>query len=145
MAPRISEALTRSKIEHGDFESKPLTRQLVEQSALILTAESAHRAAVVRLEPAALPRVFTVRQFARLLQYTQKTETPRPVEISGLPGLVHSCSAVRGVGQPARGADDDVDDPWGRSRGTYRRTIRTMDSAIEIIAAGLVAATRADH
>lgn len=145
MAPRISEALTRSNIEHDGFESKPLTRQLVERSTLILTAESAHRAAVVRLEPAALARVFTLRQFARLLQFTQKAEAPGPAEIHGLPALVSSCSAVRGVGQTARGADDDVDDPWGRSRGTYRRTMRTIDSAIETIATNLVAATRADH
>jgi protein-tyrosine-phosphatase len=141
MAPRITKALARADIESSDFRSKPLTQHLVERAQLILTAETAHRAAVVRLEPTALGRVFTLRQFARLIPEA-RTANRVAAELHGLRALVQACSAARGMGQPARGAEDDVEDPWGRSGRAYRRSMKSIDVAITVIADGITAATR---
>lgn len=141
MAPRISGALARRAIETSGFRSKPLTSHLVERADLILTAETAHRANVVRLEPAALGRVFTLRQFARLMPHSTKIDAASALG-RGLGPLVQACSAARGMGQPARGAEDDVEDPWGRSRLAYHRSMKAIDATIDVIAAAVIAANR---
>lgn len=144
MALRISRALMRAGIESNDFQSKPVTRQLVERADLILTAETAHRAAVVRLEPATLGRVFTLRQFARLIPVALDSVAGTE-QIHSLPGLVRACSAARGLGQPARGTEDDVEDPWGRSARTYRRSMKSIDRALAVIVPEIAGALRLDH
>lgn len=141
MAPRIRAALGRRGIDAGGFSSKQVTRHLVERADLVLTAETAHRATVVRLEPTALGRVFTLRQFARLIP----AEGGLSEASDGGPGLaplVMACSAARGMGQPALGAEDDIEDPWGRSSLAYRRSMKAIDAAVGIIGAGIIAAGR---
>lgn len=144
MAPRISRALARRGIDTSGFRSKPLTTHLVERADLILTAETSQRANVVRLEPMALGRVFTLRQFARLLPEA-KTFDAASAGGCGLASLVQACSAARGIGQPARGTEDDVEDPWGRSRLAYHRSMKAIDDALGVIAARIIAADRAPH
>lgn len=144
MAPRISAALAHRGIETSGFRSKPLTGHLVERADLILTAETAHRAKVVRLEPSALGRVFTLRQFARLIPQSP-VAAAAPTGARGLEPLVRACSAARGMGQPARGAEDDVEDPWGRSRLAYRRSMKAIDATIDVIARAVIAACRASQ
>lgn len=141
MAPRISAALERRGIDTGGFHSKQVTGHLVERADLILTAESAHRATVVRLEPTALGRVFTLRQFARLMPADSQLGKATDRE-PGLVPLVAACSAARGMGQPARGAEDDIEDPWGRSRLAYHRSMKAMDTTVGVIAARVIAANR---
>ena len=46
------------------FISRPLTRELVEEADLVLTAEAAHRAFILEDHPAAFRKVFTLGQFA---------------------------------------------------------------------------------
>ncbi len=48
------------------FTARQLTRQLIDDADLILTAARAHREIVVGLSPAAAPRTFTLREFAGL-------------------------------------------------------------------------------
>lgn len=144
MAPRISAALAHRGIDTDGFQSKPLTTRLVERADLILTAETSHRASVVRLEPSALGRVFTLRQFARLIPHAKRLDAASTGGC-GLTPLVQACSAARGISQPARGAEDDVEDPWGRSRLTYRRSMNAIDDALAVIAAEVIHASRVTH
>lgn len=48
------------------FKSRPLTEDMVKVSGLILTATREHRSSVLAVSPEALPRIFTLLEFAQL-------------------------------------------------------------------------------
>lgn len=123
----IISALTRHGVDISGFRSKPLNGSLLRTADLILTAEASQRGDVVRLDPLALPRVFTLRQFARLVPLALDGE---PGILRDVPGLAHACADARGSTGPA--ADDDIADPWHRSWLTYRKAIGRIDHAIAV-------------
>lgn len=135
-APRILAALAERGIDAGVFRTKPVSPELVQAADLILTAETAHRAVVTRLDPRALGRVFTLRQFARLLPMAAPPSTPTVAD------LIFSCSQARGMGPLVGEDDDDLPDPWNRSRFVYRRAMRATDVALDRIVAALSPARR---
>lgn len=134
-APRIVEALDARGIDATSFRSKPVDHDLIAAADLILTAEVAHRAAVARLHPAALPRVFTLRQFARLVPEATRAEPG--FAGAGILKLAAACARARGTGGIARGAGDDIEDPWRGSGFAYRRTVKAIDAALREIVAAL--------
>jgi protein-tyrosine phosphatase len=133
-APRIVDALDARGIDMTSFRSKPLDHDLIAAADLILTAEVAHRATVVRLHPPALSRVFTLRQFARLVPEAVRAE-PRYAR-AGIVELTAACARTRGAGGITRAGSDDIEDPWSRSAFAYRRAMKAIDAALaEIVAA----------
>ena len=105
---------------------------------MVVTAERAHRAAVVRLRPAVHSRVFTLLQVQRLL-----LEADGPaISSQGDPvaALAQHCSRVRGTSGRSADADDDVPDPWGGSALRYRQSVDLMRPAVEVLAAALTPA-----
>lgn len=133
MAEPVLAALEDDGIDASAFRAQDLTRALAAGADLILTAEASHRSEVARLLPRALPRIFTVRQFARLL-------TSDPADDAGLVrlgDLVQHVARLRGTTQPAGGAADDVQDPWNGSRATYRHAIDAMRDPVRAIVASL--------
>lgn len=121
-----------------------LTADLVRESDLILTAERAHRAAVVRLDPSAARRAFTMREFGRLAEAVpliSGIEDPdelrsRVAEIAAQRGLVPAA--------PGGPGSDDVGDPFGADVEMARRTAAQISEAVEqaIRALGLPARQR---
>jgi protein-tyrosine phosphatase len=86
-----------------DFTSQRLTAPLVAQASLVLGMEREHREAAVRLRPAALRRVFTLREFLRLAEGA-----------SGEFGeVVAHAAGMRGEAVPVDAGQDAVTDPWG--------------------------------
>lgn len=120
-----------------------LTADLIRESDLILTAERAHRAAVVRSDPSAARRVFTMREFGRLADAVPLISGIDEPE--ALRARVAEIAAQRGVVPPPEAAGaDDVGDPYGADVQTARRTAGQISEAVDeaIRALGLPARER---
>lgn len=104
-----------------------LTEGLLREPDLVLAMDRAHRRAIVELAPSKLRTAFTIREFERLSAATPDEairagaagDDPR----DRLRGALAVLAGQRGlVLPPADPADDDVVDPYGRSRETYARS-----------------------
>jgi Protein-tyrosine-phosphatase len=133
-SPRIVAALAARDIDASAFRSKPAVADVIASADLVLTAEVAHRATVIRRVPAVLPRVFTVRQFARLVPLAVGGAAAHP---RGILELAAACAGARGTGGIVPPGEDDIEDPWNRSRFAYRRATKRIDEALRIIVAAL--------
>jgi protein-tyrosine-phosphatase len=100
--PLLAAELSRRGVPIGEFSSRPLTMEMVDQADLVLTAARSHRQFILDDRPAAEWRTFTLAQFARTTSQLPDTLTGRE--------LVAAC---RRVHRPAT-ADDDVADPYRR-------------------------------
>lgn len=121
-------------VSAAGFRSRRLTATMVESAAVVLTATRDHRTSAVRLDPASAERVFTVVQFARLLGSAPTTSARQPDDPGSatLDDLIARALLARG--RSAGGEDDDIEDPWRRSRRVHRRAAARMDDALEVIA-----------
>lgn len=121
MTAEAEAALHRHNYEvAAGFRSRLLTRPLIGGADLILTMETKHRAAVLALEPGALRRTFTLREFARL------------IPASSVPGrhLVEIATALRGaVPMPPPGADD-IPDPMGYGDPGHDNCLALVQAAL---------------
>ena len=87
--------------------ARQLTRDMTSVADLVLTSTTAHRASVVKLDPSAMRRTFTMREFARL---------GGSADVGPDDGLVDRVAAVaarRGHAEPAEPGADDIADPYG--------------------------------
>ena len=89
-------------VDPSGFRSRPLTRALVDEADVVLTAEAAHRTFVLQERPTALRRTFSLGQFASALDEV-------PPGLAG-PDLL---AAVRRA-RPTAGPGQDVLDPYRR-------------------------------
>ena len=107
-----------------------LTAELVRESDLILTAERAHRAAAVRLDPSAARRAFTMREFGRLADAVPLISGIEDPDV--LRSRVAEIAAQRGVmSSPGEPGADDVGDPFGADVDTARRTALQVGEAVD--------------
>jgi len=115
--------------------SRYLAAPIVGAADLVLTAERSHRAAVASLAPRAVKRVFTILEFARVLDALD------PADLDGVSSadeLVERVARLRPeVLTTADLAELDVDDPYRRSDATHRRVADEIDAALVVIADAL--------
>lgn len=111
--------------------SRRISRRMVEEADLVLTAAREHRARVVELLPRASAYTFTLRQFARLL------ELGGPPEAASAPHLVAQVAARRGYAPPTAPGADDVPDPYRRPMAEYEVAAALIDEAVASIAPAL--------
>ena len=140
---RAAETLARLGIPVGPTAAQELTASLVRSADLILGATREHRAAAVRLLPAASARTFTVREFDRLLADLSPVSAPgQPAASPAEAGraLVRSAAQHRGRAVPGAPEDDDVPDPYRRSTAVYEACMEVLVQALERPAARLAAA-----
>ncbi len=106
------------------FRSRRLTREIVEQADLILTAESSHRAFVLEEHPQALRKVFTLGQFARAAE--------------AAPDL-HGRALLKQAGErrTAPLPEDDIDDPYRRGDVAAKAAAGKMSTMLSVIVAAL--------
>ena len=117
MDVEMARALSEHGVEQPDlsaFLSRPLTRDLVAEADLVLTAEASHRQFILDDSPGAFRKVFTLGQAAEAL--TQVDETLAGAD------LLAALGANRGTADAAL----DVGDP-------YRRGPEAADQAAELI------------
>ena len=104
----------------------------LEDQDIILTATENHRSQVLYLAPHLLHRVFTLREFAYLLE---KIELPRPSEGQNWWHLVlERVARIRSVAQ-APGVELDIADPFRQSFDVYEKCIQEIIEALEPVLA----------
>ncbi|MGQ0468120.1 MAG: arsenate-mycothiol transferase ArsC [Sporichthyaceae bacterium] len=111
------------------FRARQVDRFMLAAADLVLTASPEHRAAVVRLEPAALATAFGVLEFARLA---------RSVDLAGLPAepvyrarrLVAMARARRGMTPPPPASADTIPDPIAGPDLAHARSARICAAAV---------------
>ena len=127
--------MRRALVELGfrtddSFVATQLTPASVEASTLILTATTEQRAQVFRVVPSAVPRTFTLREFAA------RTWTWRPTGASAaerLPAMIMHAAQQRGIRLYRRSADEDISDPYRRSLRAHRRAaVELLELATEL-------------
>ena len=118
--PPAAARLDSLGIVHVDFRARLLVQNMVARADLVLTATREHRSAVVRLEPRAASRSFTLREFARLVALVDRAALPVDDPVERARSLVVATAASRGqVWVPP--AEDDIADPYGRSAADFAR------------------------
>lgn len=110
-----------------DRTARQLTRDIVAEADLVLTATRAHRADVLDLEPRALRRTFTVLEFAALCTLVEGELS----DGAGPNDLVEAAATARTRGP----ADVDLRDPIGRSTEVHAGVATRIDDAVATIVA----------
>ncbi|UDY23097.1 adenylyl-sulfate kinase [Nocardioides sp. Kera G14] len=95
-------AATLATADASNFRSKPITRALLEDADLVLTAEATHRAYILDDHPALFRKVLTLGQAAAAIE---RLETG-----AGRDGVLAHLATNRG----ASGVESDVADPYRR-------------------------------
>jgi protein-tyrosine phosphatase len=136
VAPPMADLVRAAGGDTDGISARQLTPAMVAGADLILTLTREHRSAVVTLDPRALQRTFTLRQFAALLADDaltgHPTDAPRGVA-DRLRSCIAGAVAARGVRRPAPDADD-IEDPYGREAAVYRSVADEIVAAVEVIA-----------
>ena len=136
--PGAARELTRLGIDSAAFRARRITAEHVRGADLVLTATREHRSAVVTLEPAALRKTFTMREFARLVEGVDEAALTDADDRARL--LVRLAAERRGQVM-VRPEDDDVADPYGLGGAAYDRAAREIAEALRRPLALLAAAT----
>ncbi|CUR57615.1 putative Protein-tyrosine-phosphatase [metagenome] len=101
----------------GEFRSRRLTREILAEADLVLTAEGSHRTHILDEQPQLHRKVFTLGQFAATI-----------AQIPGLTGreLIAEAGARRTPPRPA----DDVADPYRRGAEASERATGTITAML---------------
>jgi protein-tyrosine phosphatase len=112
MAPYAAEVLAQAGIDPSGFVARTLTKPVLADADLVLTATRAHRAATVTLLPRVVSRTFTLLEFARLVGDTTVGELDAHPAPSPVGSLARLAAARRGQTAPATSGADDLADPY---------------------------------
>ena len=122
-----------------EHSAKRVTAEMVEGSDLVLGLSRGHRKLLVRMDPPAFRKTFTLREFAYLATFvTPETvrrwakDHPNPLCAS-----VRAVASMRGRVTPLGDEELDVIDPFKKSRSVYRRSRDELVPAAETTAAYL--------
>jgi protein-tyrosine phosphatase len=121
--------------------ARRLTDQHIAAADLILTADVSQRAMVLKLEPLAFRRAFTLREFGRLATgLDPSTDSPTEVDLRA---RVEEVARQRGLLVTVRPDADDISDPFGRGNGAARVAGREISAGIDALIA-VLGLSRAD-
>jgi len=128
MDPAAAAELTRRGGDATGFRSRRLRRADVQQADLVLTMTTRQRSIVLAEEPAALPRTFTLLEFAHLLQTSDRRHAA---------GSDSSIGALAGRRSTATLDRYDVPDPIGASARVHAEVAAQIEAAVDVVAARL--------
>lgn len=142
----VDESVRRLLLGRGvpaDGRARQLTPDLVRAADVVLTMTAAQRGAVVSRVPAAVRRVFVLRELAALARLADPMDRPEalgsgPEAADRLTALVASAGRLRALRGPS--ADDDVPDPYGRGEEAHARAFALVTDAVDGLA-GFLAPT----
>jgi protein-tyrosine phosphatase len=124
--------LLDSGFEPDSFEARRLSDHMLKEADLILSMTRAQRGLVVELWPAAVRRTFTLREFARLLNWVDPAALPAGPLVERLRAAVPLAAAGRGRERMSSG-EDDVVDPFRLSKAVYEASFAQITSAVDTI------------
>jgi protein-tyrosine phosphatase len=132
---RDMDAGTRELLQHNGvdvagFAARDLTSELVAAADLVVAAAREHRGAAARLHPAAMGRMFTLRDLADLLsEATPDDLAANAGEATWVRQVAVTASRRRGV-VPARQEGVDITDPIGGPPSLFARMAAEVDDAL---------------
>jgi protein-tyrosine phosphatase len=128
--PRTERVLARSRITVAPgWTTRRLELADVHDADLVLVAAEEHRRVIAELDPSTLPKVYLLRQFARLAAAVRDSGQP----VGSGAELVDAVRAARSHVQPVPPGADDITDPVGRPDRVLRACLRDVESAVEQI------------
>lgn len=127
----------------GTHRARQMTSSILESADLIVALARDHRRAIVEESPRVARRVFTLREFARLVAVTtdedlafEITAAPDSDTVSRLRAAVSAVVAGRSVSFPPEDlSEEDVVDPYGRSDETYALSTSQIVPAVNAMSA----------
>jgi protein-tyrosine phosphatase len=119
-----------------DFAARQVTPDLLRAADLVLTMTRDQRSAVVGLEPGAVRRAFTVREFAALVAMAADRGVGADIAAPGRRLAALAAAAPRLRSLRAAG-DDDVPDPYGRGADAHERAHALLRDAVAAIVAAV--------
>lgn len=126
------EVLARRGSYDEQFRTRRLSRSLLEDADLVLTATRQHRSDVARMVPAVMQRLFTIRQFGFLLAHS---DVVKPAHNAHAVGNALIASAISARGRvAARTIDDDLQDPVSRPVRAFEHCAKLIQSDFEQLA-----------
>jgi len=117
-------------VDASSFRSRALSRELLEEADLVLTAEAAHRSYILEDHPAMFRKVFTLGQAAEAIGRLEPGLSPHEV--------VGRLGAVRGSADPAL----DVPDPYRRGPEAAAAAGEHIARLLRVVLSALGAPTR---
>lgn len=133
VAEMRSEATDRG-VDLSAHRAKVATRDLVEDADLILAMTESQRGHLTRLVPTAKGRIFTLREFVRLLSGVEPPRAPTVAE--RVRTVVRRAHDARPRVAAADGPEDVVD-PYGGPRDGFARVATDIDDLVQRAAAAL--------
>ena len=115
------------------FRSQRLTPQLVAAADLVLTAEEEHRQFILLEAPAAFRKVFSLGQFATVVQRLESAPSGS--------ALVNTVGNTSGIAQIRA----DIADPFRRGRRAAAECARQIDDLLAVVVPALAGSTCASE
>jgi protein-tyrosine phosphatase len=132
-APPVGHVM-RALAQHGITEysdvGRSLTRGLIHNARLVVTAARVHRVHVIAMDPQAAGKTFTLKELARVASAAPS--------IRGLDELVARADYAAKVPEDTD-YDDDLDDPYGLDWPAYEKMAAEADAALAVLAPALAA------
>jgi protein-tyrosine phosphatase len=134
-------------VAHGGdptgFRARALTRSLIQQSDLVLTATRAHRGQVAVMSGRALRHAFTFRDFAGLVDDLGESSAPADIGVDAdsrewVRHLTEKAAASRGLNPPLEAARADIVDPFRREEEVFatmaQQIVESMPAVVRALA-----------
>lgn len=126
----------------NDHRAREINPEMIAKADLVLTMTLGHRQEVIEMQPSALRKTFTLREFARVLtvmteEDADSASTAPPMNFTE---LVNSVSSYRGiVGSNPIEKNDEVIDPYKSSLKVWQQSLNQMVPAIDVLSAEIKA------
>lgn len=127
--------MTANSVPVDGFGARQLTPPIVRDADLIFTMTAEHRAAVVRLAPASVRRVFLIKEFAQVLAEESHTWVDLPTDpAERLAAAIPLVTAARTIRSARLGKTDfDVTDPYRQPQPVVERVFHEISDAVSAI------------
>lgn len=116
--PLVVRVLAERGIEVGLQTTRQVSAEQLERADLVLTAGREHRTALAAINPGAVRRLMTLRQFARHCEAGRSVAGP--AQLTG-GSLLRLATLGQGRVQPVTAEQDLIDDPVGQGIEAFRR------------------------
>ncbi len=127
-------AATEREIDITGHVAQKLAGSMVIDADLVVCMAGEHRSAILRADPVAESKVFTLKELVRVLDALAPAEGTDP---QALPARVAQANARRTSGFAGNPLDEDVADPMGQPLEAYRAIAWELDTWCGRLADGL--------
>ena len=139
-AQELAIALGADTDDVESHRARWLLDPIADDADIIFAMSREHRTTAVELAPHRLRQTFTIREFARLSVGLTNKQIKSTADAAGtrprarLAAVTAFVAQQRGIASPAATQDDDVIDPYRRSRETYEKSAAQLVPAVNEVA-----------